>query len=193
MGSATAVTRTTLMDATEAIMRAEGYAAVTSRHVARQAGVNQQTLYYYFQTMDDLLLETYRRRTGRMLADITQALASKLPLRSLWQFLSQPGDAALTMEYLALSNHNDQIRRESVEFGERIRAMQIDVLGKQHPLAPGDPKPSAFAMTMGINYIAHLLGFEAALGLQGGHEAARTLVEWCLQQFEPAARPAEFP
>jgi AcrR family transcriptional regulator len=44
------------MGATESVMREEGYGALTSRHVAARAGLNQQTVYYYFETMDGLLL-----------------------------------------------------------------------------------------------------------------------------------------
>jgi AcrR family transcriptional regulator len=186
MGPESAVTLTALMDATETVMREEGYAAVTSRRVAERAGVNQQTVYYYFQTMDDLLLATYRRRTGQMLEKAEQALACERPLHSLWQSSSDPFEAALSVEYLALANHNELIRRETIEFGDRLRRLKVEALAEH--LAPGSPDPDAVTpagMIVALGFVAHLLGAESALGVRSGHRDVRMLVEWCLRQLEP--------
>lgn len=186
MGAENAATRSVLMDATETVMRDEGYAAVTSRRVAERAGVNQQTVYYYFQTMDELLLATYRRRTQRVSDKLEQALASNRPLHALWQASSDPFDAALTMEYLALANHNEMIRRETIEFGERIRLLGLDnISARLSETAPESGAVSSLSVIMAITYIAHLLGFETVLGIRGGHKEVRALMEWALRQLEP--------
>jgi AcrR family transcriptional regulator len=185
MGPATAATRSTLMDATEAVMREEGYAAVTSRRVAERAGVNQQTVYYYFETMDDLQLATYRRRMQTVLDRVERAMASERPLHAFWDATSDPFDAALTVEYLALANHNEQVRRETVEFGERLRRLEAEQLA--HRIAPSADAAAAgpLGVVMAITYIGYLLGFEATLGLRGGHKDVRLLVESWLRQLEP--------
>ncbi len=189
MGPENAATRSALMDATEAVMREEGYAAVSSRRVAERAGVNQQTVYYYFETMDDLLLATYRRRTQTMLEKVERAMAAERPLHAFWQTLSDPFDAALTMEYLALANHNEQIRLETIDFGERLRRVELDKLGARvKPRTPDDEAVIPLAVIMAISYVGHVLGFEAILGIRGGHRELRGLVEWCLRQLEPPAR-----
>src|SRR5437867_814805 len=161
MGSENAAMRTVLMDATETVMREEGYAAVTSRRVAERAGVNAQTVYYYFQTMDDLLLATYRRRTGQVLENVEQALASERPLHALWQSSSDPSEAALTVEYLALANHNELIRLETIEFGDRLRRLKVGALAER--LAPNSPDPDAVTpagVIVALGVVAHLLGCE---------------------------------
>ncbi|MDB5725956.1 MAG: regulatory protein TetR [Novosphingobium sp.] len=188
MGPETAQTRLQLMDATETVMRDEGYAAVTSRRVAEGAGVNQQTVYYYFETMDDLLVATYRRRIQKMEDSFEQALSSDHPLQAFWKASSEPNDAALTLEYLALSNHNALIRHETVEFGERSRRLYADRLAA--PINANNPAPDVatpFAVVMAITYVAHLIGFEQSIGLQGGHAETTTLMNWCLSQLEPRA------
>ncbi len=58
-------------------MLEEGYAAVTSRRVAAQAGLKPQLVHYYFRTMDDLFLAAYRRRAEQGLERLAQALASR--------------------------------------------------------------------------------------------------------------------
>lgn len=186
MGPENAATRVLLMNATEAVMREEGYAAVTSRRVAERAGVNQQTVYYYFETMDELLLSTYRRRTQRMAELFEQTAASDRPLHAFWQTFSDPFDAALTVEYLALANHNEAIRLETIEFGERMRRIEADALAERITrTAPDADAFTPLGVTMAITYVAHLLGFEASLGLRGGHREVRQLMEWCLRQLEP--------
>jgi AcrR family transcriptional regulator len=186
MGPENAATRSDLMDAAEAVMREEGYAAVTSRRVAERAGLNQQTVYYYFQTMDDLLLAAYRRRTQRVQEMIEQAMASERPLHALWQTFSDPFDAALSMEYLALSNHNELIRRETIEFGERSRRIGLDKVAERlEQTTPDEESVAPIGVVTAITYIVHLIGFEATLGLRGGHKEVRVLVEWCLRQLEP--------
>jgi len=186
MGPKNAPTRAVLMDATEAVMQEEGYGAVTSRRVAERAGLNQQTVYYYFRTMDELLLATYRRRTQRVLQGVERAMASERPLHALWQTFSDPFDAALTMEYLALANHNSAIRLETIEFGERLRRVGLDKLAlRARRAAPGGAAVTPLGVVVAITYIAHTLGFEATLGVRGGHKELRVLVEWCLRQLEP--------
>ena len=186
MGPENAATRSNLMDAAEAVMREEGYAAVTSRRVAERAGLNQQTVYYYFQTMDDLLLAAYRRRTQRVQEMIEQAMASERPLHALWRTFSDPFDAALSMEYLALSNHNELIRRETIEFGERSRRIGLDKVAERlEQTTPDEDSVAPIGVVTAITYIVHLIGFEATLGLRGGHKEVRVLAEWCLRQLEP--------
>jgi AcrR family transcriptional regulator len=183
MGPENAATRSALMDATEAVMRDEGYAAVSSRRVAERAGVNQQTVYYYFQTMDDLLLAAFRRRTRSVLQKLEKAMAAERPLHAFWRTLGDPFDAALTMEYLALANHNELIRLETIEFGERLRRLQVSGLRERIDLPSEELTP--LAIVMAITYIGHLLGFEATLGIRGGHKDIRVLMEWCLRKLEP--------
>jgi|SRR5579859_7704448 len=183
MGPENAATRSALMDATEAVMRDEGYAAVSSRRVAERAGVNQQTVYYYFQTMDDLLLGAFRRRTRSVLEKLEKAMTSERPLHAFWRTLGDPFDAALTMEYLALANHNELIRLETIEFGERLRRLQVEQLAERIGLP--DEELTPLAVIMAITYVGHLLGFEATLGIRGGHKEIRALMEWCLRRLEP--------
>jgi TetR/AcrR family transcriptional regulator len=61
-GSEKSETGTRLLDVTEQVMLADGYAAVTSRRVAADAGITAALVHYYFSTIDDLFLAVIRRR-----------------------------------------------------------------------------------------------------------------------------------
>ena len=186
MGPENSATRAVLMDAVESVMREDGYAALSARSVARRANLKYQLVFYYFETMDDLLLATYRRRSQRVLENIEKALSSERPLHAFWQAARDPSDAALSFEYMALSNHNAAIRAETADLGERIHRIELAKLSER--LKQSTPAPeilTPFAITMAISCIASVLGFESALGISGGHRDTQALVEWCLGQLEP--------
>jgi AcrR family transcriptional regulator len=188
MGPETSATRTQLMDAVEAVMREDGYAALSARNVAARAGLKYQIVFYYFETMDDLLLAAYRRRTETVRAKTEAALASPRPLHAFWEAASDPFDAALSLEYMALSNHNPLVRAETIAFGEQIRRIVSGGLSERlSQLVPDDAAFTPFAISLAISSIGGILGFESALGIEGGHAQTRTLVEWCLNRLEPAA------
>lgn len=167
-------------------MREQGYAALSARSVAERAGLKHQLVYYYFQTMDDLLMATYRRHTDRVLDSIEQAFRSPRPLHAFWHASANPADATLNMEFTAMANHNEAIRAYTVEFSEKIRLVGLDRVRAQ--IARATQGRDVFvpeAVTMAISAIGHSIGLQARLGLPGGHPELRALVEWCIDQLEP--------
>ena len=192
MGLESSASRTALMDGVEAVMRDQGYAALTARSVAERAGLKHQLVYYYFQTMDDLLMATYRRHTDRVMAQVEAAFASTRPLHAFWRVWSEPADARLNMEFLVMANHNAAIRDHTVSFGETIRRIGLD-----HVQRLGGPEAldrrvfTPFAVTNVIAAIGGILGLEATLGIRGGHGEARAMVEWCLDLVEPEPAAAQ--
>jgi AcrR family transcriptional regulator len=194
MGSENSATRTTLMDAVEAVMRERGYAHLSARNVAARAGLKYQIVFYYFATMDDLLLATYRRRTQSVLERTERALQSEQPLHALWSLHFDPSDAALSLEYIAMSNHSEVIRAETVAFGEQIRRLVAQRLSGT--LQRVSPDPSVFTpagITLALTSLASMLGFESSLGLSGGHREAAAIMQWFLQRLEPAAATTAAP
>src|SRR5215471_3761473 len=109
-------------------MRSEGYAAVTSRRVADEAGLKPPLVHYYFRTMDDLFLAVYRRRAEQSLERHASALASVRPLRALWALSTDPRGTVFTMEFVALANHRKEIRTQIAHHAERFRQMQLDAI-----------------------------------------------------------------
>src|SRR5262249_43987454 len=77
-----------VLDGVEAVLREDGYAALSAGSVAERAGLKHQLVYYYFQTMDDLLMATYRRHTDRVFERIEAASQSPRPLHAIWDAYS---------------------------------------------------------------------------------------------------------
>lgn len=186
LGREDSQTRTALMNAVETVMLNEGYAALSARGIARCAGLNYQLVFYYFEKIDDLFLATYRRRTGRIIDQLEQALQSEQPLHELWKASANPDDAALSLEYMAMSNHNPAIREETIRHSDRIIQLISDLVAKR--LAKGLPDPEIFtpsAVGMAVALIANSFGFQSALGISRAVPETARLVEWCLDRLEP--------
>jgi AcrR family transcriptional regulator len=187
MGLESSSSRAALMDGVEAVMREEGYAALTARSVAERAGLKHQLVYYYFQTMDDLLMATYQRHIGRVQQQVEEAFRQPRPLHAFWQVCSNPHDARLNMEFMAMANHNEEIRAETVAFGERLRRIGLERVAEQIDASSmGREMFSPFAVTQAIAAIGTTVGIESALGIAGGHEETRAMVSWWLNRLEPA-------
>ncbi|KPM52324.1 TetR family transcriptional regulator [Frankia sp. CcI49] len=126
--AATAEKVTRLLDATEEIMLAEGYAAVSSRSVAARAEITAPLLHYYFPTIDDLFVAVLRRRAEETLARTAVALASPRPLAAWWELVSDPRGTGLTVEFVAAANHRPALRAEVGRVARELRRIQIDAL-----------------------------------------------------------------
>lgn len=175
-------------------MRAYGYGALTARKVAEHAGLKHQLVYYYFPTLDDLLTATYERHIARYMGRIEEAFRAERPLHAFWRVHSDPVDAVLNMEFLAMANHNEAIRTRTVAFGEDVRRYGLEKLA--FPVVRPDFAKSAinpFAVTMALTSVGSILGLEAAIGIAGGHSETRDLIEWCIDQLEPEPVHLSYP
>lgn len=185
MGPRDAAVPTALLDATETVMREEGYGAVSSRRVAEVAGVKQQLVYYYFRTMDDLLLATFKRRTTRALEGLERFSAMERPLRQIWEEQNARVDNRLSFEFMALANHHDGIRAEVARFMTEERRAIAAVIERQMAAKRVEDDPlTARAAAFLLFSVSLMLGRETMTGIDEGHEDVRALAEWALSRFD---------
>jgi AcrR family transcriptional regulator len=185
VGTEQSATRATILDATQSLMVEEGYASATARRVATHAGVKPALVQYYFPTMDDLLLAVYRRAADRSIARQVAALASPRPLHALWALNSDTEHAALAIEFMALANHRKSIRAEIAAYSERSRKLQADALRTvlSNTRFASDDFASAGVSVL-LAGAARGLVMEHGLGISGGHDEARLIVERWLAEVE---------
>ena len=177
--------RTALLDAVERVMLSEGYAAVTSRRVAAEAGVNAGLVYYYFGPMDNLFVEVFRRSAARMLGRQAEALASEQPLWALWDLIRDQTNTALNLEFLALGNHRKAVMDEMKDFSMRFRRLQFDGLSKVLVKYGVDTKLwPAEAVMLFMDGVARFMGEERTYGLNLGHAQAISVVERLIGELE---------
>jgi len=164
----------------------EGYAAVTSRRIAQEAGVTPPLVHYYFPTLDDLFIAVFRRRGDEQLERQARLLAGDHPLHAVWDFNGEPASAAFMAEFMALANHRKSIGAEIATYVERFREGQIAALAgavDEGRLDVGDT--SVPALVMLLTNAARSVVTERSIGLTMGHDETIALVERLIDQAEP--------
>ncbi len=184
IGVETSATRSALLDAAERLMRDEGYAAVTSRRVASEAGLKPQLVHYYFRTMDDLFLALIRRGAEANRERLVAALATDRPWRALWELSTDTRGAVLHLEFTALANHRKVIKAEIARYAEEFRTIQVEALTRHLSARRIDPKILPIVAAVLTAGTSQVLVIEETLGITAGHAETLALVEECLRLFE---------
>src|SRR4051794_28899145 len=78
-------TRDQILEAAFETLRAEGFAGATSRAIARRGGFNQALVFYYFGSLDGLLLAALDLTSTRRLDRYREALAQANGLEEMVQ------------------------------------------------------------------------------------------------------------
>ena len=161
-------------------MLEEGYAAVSSRRIASRAGV-PNAIHYYFDTMDDLFIELFRRGAARSLEHQREALTSPTPLWSFWDLLLDRSNGGLNMEFVALANHRKDIRSEITESSRAFRQEQLEALsGVIGALSSHSPE----AVILLLSSVSRFILTEEAFDIETGHHEIVALVESLIGQIE---------
>lgn len=183
--------RALLLDTAETLIVNEGYAAVSTRRVALEAGLKPPLVHYYFPTTEDLLLAVYQRAAERSHQRILEALSGPEPLEAFWALSKDSAHTALGTEFYALANHRKEIRGEIVRTGDAVRAAEAEALaqalGSNLDRSVGDP----LGLLVLLTGISRILVMEESVGVTAGHAETRALIEWLLARVvRPADEPA---
>lgn len=178
-----------MLDGAEDILREEGHAALTSRRIAERIGVKQRLVYYYFRTMDDLIVDMFRRSSERDLQRLRDVCQTPQSLRQLWAISYNSQDARLISEYMALANRIPGLRDEVIRFIEESRAIQVqaitDAVARKQGKAKSGMTPIAsqalaiMAVSLGLT-----LNREDQLGVTAGHAEALAVLDAFLNDLE---------
>lgn len=205
-------TRERILDATFRRLVSEGYAALSVREIAKDAGVNHALINYHFRTKDQLVIDVLDAVNQRLLARQASMYASGEGFAQKWanarRFYEDDlasGFVRLQAELWAASLSNPGLREK---FLPRLLAWKKVVLGGVREAiaafqADGAKLPPPFTAEVIACWISEFwLGMEFAdlLGVkaeQVQHRAALDAVQWLLEQLdakasrttEPAARP----
>jgi AcrR family transcriptional regulator len=178
-------TRTLLLDAAEHLLLTEGYAAVTSRRVAAEAGFKSLIVHHYFSTMDDLFLDVYRRRAEQGISRFEAAMEVHPSLRTIWRFGNDLHNAAFNIELAALANHRKALRNEMASYAQRFRGMKLDAVADiltAHGISPQACPPLVILVAM--TGVTQMMAIERCLGVTVGHQEMLEFVDNWLNEAE---------
>jgi AcrR family transcriptional regulator len=201
-------TRERILDATFRRLIAEGYAALSVREIAKDAGVNHALINYHFRSKDQLVIEVLDAANQRLLArqasmyDSGGGFAQKwASARRFYQDDLESGFVRLQAELWAASLSNPGLREK---FVPRLLAWKQLVLGGVREAldafeAAGTRLPPPFTAEVIACWISEFwLGMEFAdlLGVkeeQVQHRAALDAVQWLLESLDAKAGAAVEP
>jgi AcrR family transcriptional regulator len=122
---ARAAAETAFLDAAERLLVEIGYAAITTRRVAEEAGANHGLVHYYFSSMENLLVRVLERFTDRLIARQRELYGADLPFVEKWrtamQYLVEEDVAyqKVWLELQALAWNRPELR-------ERVSAVDVE-------------------------------------------------------------------
>jgi AcrR family transcriptional regulator len=168
-----------LLDAAERLLVAVGYAGITTRRLAEEAGANHGLVHYYFGSNENLLVRTLERFTERLIARQRQLYAADLLFVEKWRTAMRylvSEDAAyekVWLELQALAWNNDDLRARLARVNAEWRSVLTEAFEAPHrELGIELPLEAlvSLVMTFNLGMMVERLG-----GVETGH---RELLDW---------------
>jgi AcrR family transcriptional regulator len=168
----TSTTRASLVAAAVAVLRTEGFAAATARHVAARAGLNQGLVFYHFGSVNELLLTAMDQVSAERRARYDAAIASvhapselvELAVRIFTEDVAS-GDATLLVEMIAGSVSNPELGAAVKARVEPWSEFATDALESAFSSSPllgiigaDELAYSVVALYLGLELLSHLDG-----------------------------------
>jgi AcrR family transcriptional regulator len=189
---------TALMDAAERLLFEDGYAGVTTRRVAEEAGVKHGLVHYYFGSMEELLTQTLERVAERLARALEEHYANPdMTFPEKWRIVAQNWIAEprsrfpkVLLELSAMSWNMPQLRRRISEVYARFRAIFERYFGEamhEYGLDESQLPLKVAAAAAGTFQLGIMV--EGLSGVHDGHQELLNWIQSWLDSLE-AAKPA---
>jgi len=127
-----------LLDAAERLLVEVGYAGITTRRLADEAGVNHGLVHYYFGSNENLLLQALERFTERLIARHRDLYGADLPFVEKWRTAMRylvSEDVTyekVWLELQALGWNNPGVRERLARVNAEWRAVLTEAFAEPH-------------------------------------------------------------
>jgi AcrR family transcriptional regulator len=168
-----------LLDAAERLLAEVGYAGVTTRRLAEEAGLNHGLVHYYFGSNENLLVHALERFTGRLITRQRELYAADRPFADKWRtamhyLVSEDVSyQKIWLELQAMAWNNPDIKARLARVNAEWRAVLTEAFEEpRRELGIGLPLAAlvSLVMTFNLGIIIERLG-----GIESGHHE---LLEW---------------
>jgi AcrR family transcriptional regulator len=168
-----------LLDAAERLLVDVGYAGITTRRLAEEAGVNHGLVHYYFASNENLLVRALERFTERLITRQRELYAADMPFVEKWRTAMRylvSEDVTyekVWLELQALGWNHPELRDRLARVNGEWRAVLTEAFEEPHRELGIDMPLDALVslvMTFNIGIIVERLG-----GIDTGHAE---LLEW---------------
>jgi AcrR family transcriptional regulator len=168
-----------LLDAAERMLVEVGYAGITTRRLAEEAGVNHGLVHYYFGSNENLLVRALERFTERLIERQRELYAADVPFIEKWRtamryLLSEDVTyEKVWLELQALAWNQPDLRKRLARVNDEWRAVLTEAFEQPHrELGVEMPLDALVSLVMTFNQgvIVERLG-----DIETGH---RELLAW---------------
>jgi AcrR family transcriptional regulator len=181
------------LDAAERLLVREGAAGISTRQLAAEAGQNHGLVHYYFGSVDELLLQTLERFTGRVLERQRAMYGTDAPFIEKWRtamgFIEEDlasGYPKVWAELEALALDRPDMRDRLSAVNDSWRSLLRDALQQAiEEYGLEDSGFSAEALAALVMQFNKGLLTERLLGFDRGHaELLATIESWLSSREE---------
>jgi AcrR family transcriptional regulator len=189
------------LDAAERLLVSVGYAEITTRKLAEEAGLNHGLVHYYFGSMPELLLQVLERHTDRLIKRQRDMYAEDKPFIEKWRtamnFLdedSADGYAKVWYELQAMAWNDAEMRKRVAKVDLAWNQVVTDAIDKAIDEYGLDrrtyPLEAIVALVSTFNLGMHL---RMLSGIRTGHSALLKSIDDWLQKLESQKRTKRKP
>jgi AcrR family transcriptional regulator len=168
-----------LLDAAERLLIDVGYAGITTRRLAQEAGVNHGLVHYYFGSIENVLVQTLERFTERVTRRQREMYAADIPFLEKWRAAMRYLVAEdvryekIWLELQALAWNRPELRERVARVNAAWRAVLTEAFGAPRERYGIDmPLDALVSLVMTFNEGIIL---ERLAGVETGQ---RELLEW---------------
>jgi AcrR family transcriptional regulator len=180
------------LDAAERLLVREGAAGISTRQLATEAGQNHGLVHYYFGSVDELLLQTLERFTGRILDRQRAMYAADAPFAEKWRtavgYIDEDlaaGYPKVWAELEALAWNHPEMRARLNRVNEDWRTLLRDALTAAiEEYGFDDSRFSAEALAALVMQFQKGLLNERLLGFDRGHAELLAAIDGWLASLE---------
>ena len=176
-------TEEAFLDAAERLLVSVGYAGITTRGLAEEAGANHGLVHYYFGSMESLLARVLERFTDRMIArQRAMYAAPEVPFIEKWRTAMRYLDAdrsyqKVWYELQALAWNRPELRERVAHVNSEWRAVLREAFADAHERY-GIDMPLDALVSLVITFNEGII-FERLSGIEAGQaELLRWIDDW---------------
>jgi TetR/AcrR family transcriptional regulator len=181
-------TEDTFLDAAERLLVEVGYAGITTRRVADEAGANKGLVHYYFGSMENLLVRVLERFTERLIVRQRTMYAADTPFIEKWRqamrYLDEDREyQRVWYELQALAWSRPELRERVAHVDKEWRAVLAEAFEqarREHSIDMPLDVLVALVATFNEGVILERLS-----GIETGH---RALIDWIDAWLESTTR-----
>ena len=179
------------LDAAERLLVQVGYAGITTRALAAEAGLNNGLVHYYFGSLEEVLLRVLNRFTGRLIARQRAMYSADVPFlekwRTAWRFQEEDlaaGYPKIWFELQALAWNRPDLRARIVAVESEWRAVLREAFTRAiREYGVEDELPveavTALTVTFALGYMLERLS-----GIREGHEPLLAWIDGWIESLE---------